>query len=71
MGRQDQLGTLRVGTRADVAILEKREGDFVFTDSYRSQRVGKELLIAATTIRAGEIVAGGGGLRMRQLVDAE
>lgn len=64
LGRADDLGTLRVGSIADVALLEKREGEFVFTDSYRQDRVGRELLIAAATIRGGEIVPGGGGLRM-------
>jgi dihydroorotase len=67
--REDQLGTLRVGTVADVAVLEKQEGQFVFTDSYQQQRIGTELLVAATTIRRGQIVPGGGGLRMRHLAD--
>lgn len=65
----DQLGTLRVGTRADITLLEKREGRFVFTDSYAGERIADELLIAATTIRRGVIVPGGGGLRMRHLAD--
>lgn len=65
LGRAEALGTLRVGSIADVALLEKREGEFIFTDSYRQDRVGRELLVAATTIRGGEIVPGGGGLRMR------
>jgi dihydroorotase len=67
LGRQDELGTLRAGTVADVALLERREGRFVFTDSYSATRVGRELLVAACTIRRGEIVPGGGGLRMRHL----
>jgi predicted amidohydrolase len=54
---------------ADIAVLEKREGRFRFTDSYGHDRVGSELLIAASTVRRGEIVPGGGGLRMRQLAD--
>jgi predicted amidohydrolase len=58
-----------VGTVADIAVLEKREGRFRFTDSYGHDRVGSELLIAASTVRRGEIVPGGGGLRMRQLAD--
>lgn len=69
LGRADQLGTLRVGTVADVAVLEKREGRFRFTDSYRQERIGTELLIAASTVRHGKIVPGGGGLRMRHLAD--
>ncbi len=67
LGRGGELGTLREGSIADIALLEKRDGRFVFTDSYREERIGRELLVAAATIRGGEIVPGGGGLRMRQL----
>lgn len=65
--RADQLGTLKVGTVADIAVLERHEGRFVFTDAYEQNRVGRELLTAATTVRRGKIVPGGGGLRMRHL----
>lgn len=65
LGREEQLGTLRIGTPADVAVLEQQTGRFVLTDSYGGTRTGRELLIAACTIRGGEIVPGGGGLRMR------
>lgn len=61
----DQIGTLRMGAVADVAILEKRQGRFVFTDTHKTDRIGKVLLNAVTTILGGEIVPGGGGLRMR------
>ena len=64
LNQKAELGTLREGTVADIAMFEKREGRFVFTDSYRQDRVGNELLIAACTIRRGEIVPGGGGRRM-------
>jgi dihydroorotase len=66
LGRDGDLGTLKVGTVADVAILEKREEPIVFTDSYGVDRTGQQLLVAAATIRRGEIVPGGGGLRMRK-----
>lgn len=69
LGRSDQLGTLREGTVADVAILERRQGKFIFTDSYDETRVGDTLLTAACTIRRGELVPGGGGLRMRHLAE--
>ena len=69
LGRADELGTLREGTVADVALLERREGRFVLTDSYRQDRVGDELLVAAVTIRRGELVPGGGGLRMRHVAE--
>jgi dihydroorotase len=67
--RANELGTLKVGTIADVAVLERREGRFAFTDSYRGRRIGRELLIAAATVRRGQVVPGGGGLRMRHLAD--
>lgn len=68
--KQDgELGTLKVGSVADIAVLEQHSGRFVFTDSYKQQRIGETLLTASTTVRRGEIVPGGGGLRMRHLAD--
>ena len=66
LGRDD-LGTLRTGSVADIAILERRKGRFVLEDSYDQTRVAEELLVAAATVRSGVIVPGGGGLRMRRL----
>lgn len=63
--RQDELGNLRVGSVADVAILEQQEGRFEFFDSYRQARVGERRLVASTTIRQGEMVLGSGGRRLR------
>ena len=71
LNQEGELGTLRVGSVADVAVLERQEGKFVFTDSYEETRIGDELLIASTTVRRGRIVPGGGGLRMRHWADAE
>ncbi|MEO1997452.1 MAG: amidohydrolase/deacetylase family metallohydrolase [Planctomycetaceae bacterium] len=67
LNRSGELGTLRPGSVADVALLEHQKGQFVFTDSYDQQRTGHDLLIAACTVRRGVVVPGGGGLRMRQL----
>ena len=64
-----ELGTLKVGSVADIAVLEQRSGRFVFTDSYRQQRIGETLLAASATVRRGEIVPGGGGTRMQHLAD--
>lgn len=69
LNRGDDIGTLRVGSVADIAVLEIHEGQFRLTDSYRQERVGHELLTAAVTIRRGTIVPGGGGTRMRHSVD--
>jgi dihydroorotase len=65
LGRENQLGTLKVGTVADIAVLQMHEGDFVLSDSYQQLRTGHQLLNAVGTIRRGEMVPGGGGLRMR------
>ena len=69
LNRSDEIGTLRVGSVADIAVLERLAGQFQFTDSYRQHRVGPELLTAAATIRRGVIVPGGGGTRMRRPVE--
>ncbi|MCP4169925.1 MAG: amidohydrolase/deacetylase family metallohydrolase [Fuerstiella sp.] len=70
LNRCDDIGTLRVGSVADIAVLERHDGQFQFTDSYSQHRTGQELLTAAATIRRGEIVPGGGGTRMRRTVES-
>jgi dihydroorotase len=67
LGLEDQIGTLKVGTVADIAVLQVHEGDFVLPDSYGQTRIGHQLLNAVGTVRRGEMVPGGGGLRMRHL----
>lgn len=69
LNQEGELGTLKVGSVADIAVLEQRSGRFVFTDSYRQQRIGETLLTASATMRRGEIVPGGGGTRMQHLAD--
>lgn len=67
IGKQDQLGTLREGTVADIAIFQRAEGQFQFTDSYQQTRTGREMLIAAATIRRGHLLVGGGGWRAQRV----
>ena len=69
LGKQDQLGTLKVGTVADVAVLERHEGSFLLSDSHDEMRTGRELLVAAATVRRGELIPGGGGTRMFHRAD--
>lgn len=71
LGRADDIGTLRPGTVADIAILERNESRFRFTDSYGQHRTGNELLTAAVTIRKGRILPGGGSRHARQLAEVE
>jgi len=50
------LGTLRVGAAADVAILELRQGEFEFVDNYGNKRIGKQKLFATATVFGGKRV---------------
>ena len=48
------LGTLAVGTPADVAILELRQGSFEFDDNYKGKRTGTQRLFATRAIFGGK-----------------
>lgn len=50
-----ELGTLRPGSDADIAVLEVRPGTFEFTDSEGKKRTGKEKLFPVATVRAGKL----------------
>jgi dihydroorotase len=69
LGLEDEIGTLKVGAAADITVLEQVEGRFLFTDSYRRQRTGRTLLVAAATVLRGRLLPGGGGRRMRFLAE--
>ena len=69
LGKDGDLGTLRVGSVADVAVLERREGAFLLSDSLDQMRTGRELLVAAATVRRGQLIPGGGGTRMLHRAD--
>ncbi len=50
-------GTLKVGSPADIAILELREGPFEFVDNYGNIRMGRQRLFPSATVLAGKRVA--------------
>ena len=50
------LGTLRVGAPADIAVLELRNGEFEFVDNARTPRTGKSKLFAHASVMAGKLV---------------
>ncbi len=51
------LGTLKVGAPADVAVLELKEGTFDFVDNFEGKRSGRQRLFPSATILAGKRVA--------------
>jgi len=56
MGLDGEVGTLRPGACADVAILDLKEGDFEFVDAEKETRRGRAKLEPLLTIRAGKPV---------------
>lgn len=54
--KREDLGHLGIGTEADVAVFNLREGDFGFMDIRRTKLMGKRKLEAELTLRAGRIV---------------
>lgn len=54
--RHEELGSLSVGSDADVAILRVEHGVFGFVDSAHLRMKGDRMLIAEMTLRNGEIV---------------
>jgi dihydroorotase len=62
---RNQLGNLSVGTEADVAILNAREGTFGFFDTLAVRMNGNVKLECEATIRAGEIVYDLNGISLK------
>jgi dihydroorotase len=55
LGYEGTIGTLRPGANADVALLERRNGNFPMTDSDGNTVTARERLIARTTIKDGRV----------------
>ena len=53
--REEELGHLKVGTVADVAVFEVLDGEFEFFDTHGTKFIGNKKLKAALTIREGKI----------------
>jgi len=54
-GFPKDLGTLREGAEADVALFTLAEGDFEFVDALQQRRIGHRKLIPVATVKAGNI----------------
>ena len=53
--REEELGHLKVGTVADVAVFEVLEGEFEFFDSHGAKFIGDKKLNATLTVREGKV----------------
>jgi dihydroorotase len=54
--RKDDLGTLCVGSVADIAVFRIDEGDFTFQDIHMKVRKGGKLLVNTMTMVDGEVL---------------
>lgn len=53
LGREEDLGTLRVGAVADITVIDRMSGSFPLTDSEGNTEMGKEHLEPTHVFRAG------------------
>ena len=53
--RGDELGHLKIGSVADLAVWDLVEGEFEFCDAHGTKYIGKERLQAYSTIRQGKL----------------
>ena len=53
LGREDELGSLRPGTVADVTVLDDRRGRFSLRDNGGTEAIAERLLMPAFCLRAG------------------
>jgi dihydroorotase len=65
-----ELGTLSPGAEADVAVLERRRGEFSYQDCGHARMDGSEKLECVMTLRAGRIVYERDGLAVPEWRDA-
>ncbi len=54
-GRLNQLGTLREGAEADIAVFALDDGEFRLTDALGATRTGRRLLRPVATVKAGRL----------------
>lgn len=55
MGIEDELGSLAVGTTADISILSIEDGDYTFMDAERKTTSARRKINSVRTIRAGKV----------------
>lgn len=68
--QRPELGTLTPGSEADIAIFQKLEGKYAFSDCGGARLSGSQKLECMLTIRAGKIVYNPGGAGLPEWKDA-
>lgn len=56
MGMKDEIGCLRPGARANIAVFKRKLGEFVFSDVRGSKVTGHERLVPMLTVWEGDVV---------------
>ncbi len=55
LNRSDDIGTLKEGSVADIAVFSLDEGRFDFTDAHGRQETGEQMITPLLTVRAGHV----------------
>ena len=55
LNRSDDIGTLKEGSVADIAVFGLEEGRFTFTDAHGRQETGERMITPHLTVRAGQV----------------
>ncbi len=56
LGKQNEMGTLKIGTCANLTIFKLEEGKFAFIDVKGEGRIGRQKLTVTNVIKSGEII---------------
>ena len=49
----ENIGTLKVGADADIAVIQHRDGSVTFNDAHGNERQGNQILLPVETLRKG------------------
>ncbi len=55
LNRSDEIGTLRTGSIADIAVFNLEDGRFTFTDAHGRQESGNSMIVPHLTVKAGQV----------------
>ena len=55
LNRSDEIGTLKPGSVADIAVFGLDEGHYTFTDAHGRQEIGGSMISPHLTVRAGKV----------------